>query len=346
MQVGGRVLGKGAYGCTLEPAPYCKGGPVFKDAVVKMPMVGKVVSEDRADVLHEVAIGKRIMSLGALASNYFAVPTEECEPKISLGDKDARECSIIEKELKRSKEKGLPAKLSMMLMPMAGETFSKWASSDIDRLNTHYEKMFIHLLEGMVMYQRAGYIHNDIHAANILVDSKNVPRYIDFGRAFNVRDSLTLASVYLGKSFAPSYMLYSPELHLIEILLGGKKSLENGLDELVDAQYKYYNVLAHHFLRPDIQNMKSWVSILAMFEGMDEKGVLEFVRKYAKQFDSWRIGIIMWLAWSDLMSHGKKVKPVFRVVLDGLTKFDVRERWTAEKALQILSPKNVLYHKV
>jgi hypothetical protein len=339
MQVGGRVLGKGAYGCTLDPAPQCKGGLVLKDS---MRVVGKVVAEDREDVLHEVAMGKRIMGLSATASDYFSVPTEECEPKLTLEDKDARDCSIIEKELRKAKDKGLPSRLTMMLMPMAGETFSKW-TTNIERLHIHYEKIFIHLLEGMVLFQRAGYIHNDIHAANILVDSKNIARYIDFGRTFNVKDALTLSSVHLGKSFAPSYMLYSPELHLIELVLGGKHSLENGIAELVDAQYKYYDALVHHFLRPDIQSLRMWRPILAMFEDMDVKGVLEFVRKYAKQFDSWRLGILMWLTWNDLLAHGKKMKPVFRDVLDGMTKFDVRERWTAEKALQILSPKNPIF---
>ena len=341
MQVGGRILGKGGYGCTLEPAPYCKGGSVFKNSVTKLPMVGKVVAEDREDVLQEVAMGKKIMALSALASNYFAVPTEECEPKLSLGDKDARDCSIIEKELRRSAERGLPSRLSMLMMPMAGETFSKW-SSDSGRLYALYETTFVHLLEGMVLYQRAGYIHNDIHGANILVDSKNVSRYIDFGRAFNVKDALTLDSIHLGKAFAPSYMLYSPELHLLELRLEGARTLEYGVGALVDAQYKYYDALAHHFLRPDVRSMRTWRPILEEleFDHLDERGVLEFVRKYAKRFDSWRLGIIMWLAWYDLLRHGKKMKPVFRSVLDGLTKFDVRERWTAERALQELSPKN------
>jgi hypothetical protein len=341
MQVGGRVLGKGAYGCTLDPAPYCQGGPVFKNSVAKLPMVGKVVAEDRDDVLQEIAMGKKIMALSALSSNYFAVPTEECEPKLSLQNANARECSIIEKELKKAKERGVPSRLSMMMMPMAGETFSKW-SSDMGRFYELYEKTFVHLLEGMVLYQRAGYIHNDIHGANILVDSKHVARYIDFGRAFNVKDALTLASVHLGKTFAPSYMLYSPELHLMEVILEGKRSLEQGLDGLVDAQYKYYDALAHHFLRPDIRSMRTWRPILAGLEGMDERGVLEFVRKYATRFDSWRLGILMWLGWYDLLRHGKKMNPVFRTVLDGLTKFDVRERWSAEKALRELSPKNPL----
>ena len=335
MQVGGRVLGKGAYGCTLDPAPYCQGGPITRNTA--SPIVGKVVSEDREDVLREVAIGKKIMMLPS-ASKYFAVPTEECEPKISLEDPDARDCSIIEKELKKSRMKGTPAKLSMMLMPMAGETFSKW-SSNLNRLYQNYESTLIHLLEGMVIYQRAGYIHNDIHGANILVDSANVARFIDFGRAFNVKDEMTLDTVHLGKSFAPSYMMYSPELHLIEMRLS-RMSLENGMDALVNAQYKYYDALSHHFMRQDVHSWQLWKPILEIFQDMTEKDVLIFVRKYAKQFDSWRIGIIMWLSWYELLRKGKKMNPVIRTVLDGLTKFDVRERWTAERALQEIAPKN------
>jgi hypothetical protein len=314
-------------------------------------LVGKVVAEEHEDVEREVAIGVKIMALSTLSSKYFAVPTEECEPILSLQDTNAQDCSIIRKALKKANDRGTPTRLSMMLMPMAGEIFNKWVSN-IDKSYGLYEKTFVHLLEGMVLYQRAGYIHNDIHGANILVDSQNVARYIDFGRSFHIKEVRSLDTVHLGKSFAPSYTMYSPELHLIEALMDGI-SPEHGIVSLVHAQYTYYDALAHHFLRPDVRTMRNWKPLLTLFHTMDDtdinmktKRILEFVRTYAKLFDSWRIGILMWVPWYDFLRHGKVMNPVLRGVLDGLTKFDVRDRWTAEKALGVLSPSNPILAQV
>ena len=163
VQIGGRLLGAGVYGCTFQPAPRCAGGDVFRE-IHGMPAVGKVTVEDPTD---ELSVGRAIMRL-PLARQYFALPTASCKPAMPIEDDDARRCKIIT-EAKRGSE------FSLMAMPAAGQQLLGW-SANAPRTAENYERIFVHLLEGMVIYQRAGYIHNDIHLGNVLVDAADVAR--------------------------------------------------------------------------------------------------------------------------------------------------------------------------
>jgi len=333
-QSGGRLLGQGVYGCTFEPAPRCAGGQVFS-RIQGLPAVGKVTVENPKD---EVTLGRAIMAL-PLAKQYFALPTETCKPAYPIADDQEARCEFLDDDETK------PADLAMMVLPMAGQTLFKWAL-DLPRLAANYRRVFIHLLEGMVIYQEAGYVHNDIHMDNVLVDSAGVARYIDFGLGFKVADVRIWSDANLGTQFKPKYVWQAPEIHLWRMLLNGV-SVADGVARLKELNPEY-GKLEHQY--PARKTAVTALTELAnTSSSIRRKDGGAFVRAYGKRVDSWRSGLCMWMLWQDLLiGSGFRETPLWeqreeiRRVGGGLTRFDPRERITAQQALADLDPRNRL----
>ena len=334
MQVGGRILGQGVFGCTFDPAPRCAGGSVFK-TIGGLPAVGKVTSEDIAD---ELGVGKAIMSL-PMATQYFALPSVGCKiGEEGVKDPDAKSCRVIT-------ESGEGTTFSMLIMPAAGDQLLKW-SLNLPRLATEYRRTFVHLLEGMIIYQKAGYVHNDIHMGNVLVDDKDVARYIDFGLAFKIADVKTWEDSNLGTRFRPKYIWQAPEVHTWRMVKNGVRVVD-GVKQMKDINVELGRI-EHQFPSrvPAEAALTALVKTSPEFVNMDGAA---FVRRFGKKFDSWRLGLLMWMLWDDLLQWSGfmltdiwSTRDVIRRALGGLTDFDPRSRLTATEALLILDPANRL----
>ena len=115
--------------------------------------------------------------------------------------------------------------------------------------------------------------------------------------------------------------------------------LADGAAQLKDNNVEY-GKLEHQF--PSHGSLESAV---VRFMGETENNAVTFLKKYAKKIDHWRIGMMMWLLWVDLMESPtfmetelwKERRDTIRKVLDGLTQFDPRKRWTPVEALAALS---------
>ena len=322
IQEGGALRGQGVFGCIFDPAPPCAGGNVFKTISGKKA-VGKVTSEDIED---ELGIGKAIMAL-PLAAQYFALPSASCKAGTPIQDPEAKGCRVL-KEAERD------TVFSLLIMPEAGEQLYKW-SQNLTRLGANYERLFRHLLEGMVIYQGAGYIHNDIHMGNVLLDENDVARYIDFGLGFRLADIKKWDDTNMGKRFRPKYSWQAPEIHAWRMvrngiwLTDGLKQLQALIPEYARLEHQYPNRLSIH------DALKAIIDTMPKASG-------KFIHLYAKKFDSWRIGFCMWHLWDDLVK-GLAIpatidKDKIRRVLSGLTDFDPRSRLSAAEALYILDP--------
>ena len=331
-QIGGRLLGQGVHGCTFEPAPRCAGGQVFS-RIQGLPTVGKVTNDN---ITRELGVGRVIMAL-PLAKQYFALPTESCKPQYPVSDPDIDRCQLLYDNLYG------PAYLSMLIMPQAGQELIKW-SADLPRLAENYRRIFIHLLEGMIIYQRAGYVHNDIHQGNIVVDNAGVARYIDFGLAFNVDAVRRWSDTPLGTRFKPKHAWQPPEVHLWKMIASGVR-LRDGIDQL-KANNSEYGQMEHQFpTRLPLET--ALTQLINTSSSIRQRDGGAFVRAYGKRFDSWRIGLCMWMLWDDLLVwSGFRTTELWRQqdsvrrAMNGLTQFDPRLRMTAAQALAALDPNN------
>jgi hypothetical protein len=331
MQHGGRLLGTGVYGCTFDPAPRCAGGSVFR-SVGGMPAVGKITTEDTTE---ELSLGREIMAL-PLARQYFAAPVASCKPVMPLRDPDAGKCGITN---------GSEGDLTLLAMAGAGKDIMSWAA-DLQLLALHYERMFIHLLEGIVLLQSANIVHNDIHMGNILVDERGVARLIDFGLSFRLADIKGWSDSNLSTNFRPKYFMQAPEVHAWRMLLNGVR-LGDGVAQLKSINTEYGDIERQYPARQSmiasLENLMRTSKAVMMRDGG------AFVRAYGAKFDCWRIGLCMWLLWDDLLKWSGfqdtelwTHRDVIRRVLGGLTDFNPRTRFSAKKALGILSPNNRL----
>ena len=327
-QVGGRLLGQGVYGCTFDPAPRCADGRSIQQ-IGDLHAVGKVTADDSDD---ELSIGKKVMAL-PLAAQYFALPTIGCEPAMPIDDPDVKQCKVIMKPRKHDR-------FSMLIMPGGGQSLKQYAYDHV-RMTDHFKQIFIHILEGAAIYQNAGYIHNDIHPGNILVDHSNVARFIDFGLAFNLNDIRTWKDTNLGLRFRPKYLYQAPEIHAFRAKLNGI-SANVVARELYDYHSEYKRMETYYFTsRPTA--ITSISRIMNHEHYMDS---MAFIQKYGKKIDAWRIGLCMWMIWDDLMywipfrqTGLYAEKRLILQVLGGLTDFHPRTRISIEDALALLTAK-------
>jgi len=328
--IGGRLLGQGVYGCTFEPAPACAGGPVFKE-IGGLPAVGKVTTDD---IRAELTAGQRIMRL-PLASQYFALPSQGCTAAMPLIDKDASSCGVVEEARVTGQ------KLSLLVMPNGGQDLYSWAHN-LPLLAANYLRLFKHCLEGMIIFQSAGYVHNDIHMGNILVDSRGVGRYIDFGIAYRPAELRVWKESNLSQTFRPKYLWDAPELHIYRALLSGVRI------PVAVAQIKQ-NIGEYDALEKQFPGRTVLETAMMQFgEGdiaMRQRDGVRFLKERAMAMDCWRLGLLFWLLWSDLVSWrglaGMSLwdqRATVRHCLAGLTDFDPRKRSTAAAALASLDP--------
>jgi len=323
-QFGGALLGQGAFACTFDPAPPCAGGKVF-EKISGLPAVGKLSAEDVDD---ELAIGKAIMAL-PLAAQYFALPSASCKAGDPSKDPDAKGCRVLTEA-----DKG--TKFSILLMPAAGKQLLRWAT-DLQRAAVNFERIFRHLLEGMVIYHNAGYIHNDIHMGNILVDDAGVARYIDFGLGYRLADVQTWDDANLGNRFRPKHIWQAPEVHARRMVKNGVW-VADGVKQLEDLHREYVRMIRYFPSRkPAKEALESFIKS-APQDGR------EFVHTYAKKFDCWRIGLCMFMIWEDLMKGLVTVPNIGKIrrAISGLTEFDPRLRISAAEALYMLDPQSRL----
>ena len=338
MQKAGALLGQGVAGCTFDHVPMCKTGSTPR-RVSGLPAVGKV----SIDVDDELRIGKAIMAL-PLAGNYFALPTTACAPKIPIEDPDVDNCDVIHDLEDEGNENRVSEEyLKTLVMPNAGRTISQWARNH-QALADNFVRVWRHLLEGMVIYQNAGYIHNDIHDHNLMVDDKAVARYIDFGLAYQPAKVTTMASAGLGKVFKPKYTWHAPEIQAWRMILSNRRPIsveEIVRDGLSQLETRDYELLERQFpgRLSAIESLTKYINATRSQLDSDDFGTI--ARQYGTTFDVWRLGLLMWKLWGNLLrwkslggSHSifEKSDKISHV-LGGMTDFDVTTRWTPEETL-------------
>jgi hypothetical protein len=337
-QTGGALIGKGEYGCIFMPAPRCAGGRVF-ERVGELPAVGKVTEKDWISD-SELRISKAISVL-PLANNYFAVPVEECTPATPIADPDVAKCSAL-REWTREK-----APVTMAVMPAGGVTLQKWADSNMRRAAHQYENLFIHLLEGMIIYQSAGFVHNDIQWGNILVDERGVSRYIDFGLAFRPAGVRRWADTKLGLVFKPEYIWQAPEIHALRIYRD-KRSVAEGA-RLLREKSEEFGQLERTF--PRRQRLEDGMGDFLRRVDQSEEGLVTYIRENGTRLDWWRLGLCMWQMWTDMMMELSEftAMPIYRErrdvimrIVDGMTRFNPMERMNPVTALGLLRPRGRL----
>ena len=267
------------------------------------------------------------------ASRYFALPTAGCVPATPVLDDDVKKCGIIT-------DRGEKTTLSMLLMPAAGEPLSRVIEKDKAWVSRNYVRTFVHLLEGIEIYQGAGFVHNDIHDGNILVDARGVARFIDFGLAFRLRDVRRWEDANLGRTFKPKYVWQAPEVHAMRMYFGGITTAA-GVAELLRINEDYRDI---ERMFPKRGRCIDALSRFMIEDTAVRTGATQVVLEYGKRFDWWRIGLCMFIVWKELVVWSgfwdtalyRQQRDRVMEVISGMTEWDPRRRWSPARGLEVL----------
>ncbi len=265
---GGSLLGYGGFGCVFYPKYNCKTKKFNKKGLT----VSKI-QKKRWKSKHEIYISSLVKKI----KNYefFFVPVLSwCDVKINqIKDDEIHDCPIIKKhqefysmELKRIN--GLD-----YIDLLKGEKKVK----SVDDLMEDY----LWLYHSIKILMEKKLVHFDIKGENVMFNIEtSKPLIIDFG--------LSLSQVEIEKNLSnyfyvydPSYYLWSPEIHLINLILNIGKPNNGEIKEMLN---KYFNnrIFLDGFSSSFLKEMKGDYEryFQKMCESKDEKDIINELLKF------------------------------------------------------------------
>ena len=318
-------LQEGSYGCVFTPPLPCK-----KAKEKSLKTVGKIMKKKNA--APEMTISNRIREIEGFDRYFIVQEVENCDKKNfeRLRESYENSCEVIKKQKDNT--------LVQLVSPYGGITlFSYPITPKFD-----YIGVFRHVLEGLVLLQKKGICHYDLHESNIVLDYKSTARLIDFGSAFNgveIREDQLWRHQY---NFEPDYPPQPPELG-VQNAIYDKIPLQAGIYEVIEqkeiiklkerilgvSRRNQYEELYNFWAEED----KAW----------DGKEWHPFFRAYWKKIDAWSVGVIFLKllprlfffrefeqkVWS---RNGEQIKRILR----GLLHMSPIHRYTPEIALKII----------
>jgi serine/threonine protein kinase len=168
---GGKLLGKGGYGCVFSPAIRCKGH------TVPMPdTVSKVMSEE--DAKEEYKIHTMIRSIDGRKRFFVTTDMEPC-----LIEQTAEEAieNPIQGCVKPDKVTKIMPQIMVLQLPHGGESWDTFVPAD----TMTFFRSWIHLFEAVEQLHRYEMAHMDLKFENIVTNDRYQNRLIDFGFAFS-----------------------------------------------------------------------------------------------------------------------------------------------------------------
>lgn len=333
LQVGGKLLGQGLYGCAFSPPLKC----ILKKKYAKnKALVGKIT--DKMDAQNELFISQTLGSVPG-AEKYFAIMYESCAPmpRAQQKEKDIASCEAI-------KDTRLTDKIQL-IMPFGGKPL---------RLVPHTTKhiqffeLGQHILEAGALLLSKHIVHSDLHSMNILVNSQSTALFIDFGLSWSP-DNLTLANLNsLARTFNPAISQEPPE---ISVLNGVWNNINKEIAlRRTAAQKLAFELVARITGVPvesQIRVLRDFVDASVSFQN---ENWLSFYSLYWSKVDAWALGVIVLTLYADLLMDFKfESLPQFHTmrgailrVIRGLCNCDPSKRLDAAEALEIWNPQSLV----
>lgn len=330
--IGGKIRGQGTYGCIFQPALKCRNKKGKKN-VQDPTMVGKITS--KGDAENEVEIAKLLNTLPNYSSYVIVSTGELCIPKVKQEEKDLDQCKFY---------KGKPIQETRQLvMPWGGYPLSR---INLDPYVFNFYTFMENILACGTFLVINDLCHFDIYGQNILFDSKNVPRFIDFGFTFQP-SKLKLSDLPLRwRQIGLDYDTESPE---VSLMLATHSNYQ--VNEVIRTLGKVNPVLHRLNVYCNV-NVESWKAELLRWtqesHSFQNHDWLSCWRVYWPGFDAWAIGAVLlqvleiqlslpaFLETSTWKEKGSKIKSI----LIGLGRAHPAQRIDAAEALSLLTDGN------
>ena len=335
---GGAIIGQGTYGCVFDP-------PLLCQTALATQKDGKVLGKLSLawDIENEVYASKILSDIPG-ADKYFILPNlnSVCVNPVPMKkqpDQDGIEkCEPI--KVFGTKE------LVHYTMPFGGITIHNVFEKN--PTDVFPIRMIVtHLLEGCSVLTLNGYVHYDIHANNILLDTKTqIPRLIDFGFSFASQVITDKVVNERWKVYSPSAGMEPPE---ITVANGIRKGLQ--FDRIVKdiiRQKRPLKAVESYCGLSRSSQLRDFVTFWNSSQASKKKDWSAFFRVYWPAFDAWGAGIIILLMYKNALNNKAIQKlsdwPVIssriKEVLRGLLRMDPRNRIDCVEALALFSPES------
>jgi len=315
---------QGAYGCIMKQPLPCK------KMKSKPSNLGKLASQKNA--AHEVEVSNELVSIPDVDLYFVRTRDGECS-KEELDTYYTQYKGTCE-FLNTIREKNL----DQVLTPYAGVTVRDYPFKG----SFPFLEQLKHCLTGLKHLHAIGYGHFDIHSANILIDSKGVMRYIDFGKSYK-GDSMTMADVgHFKYPFTPEFNWQPPEFALMNAIQKGVDQTE-ALRTVVEKKGAFRLTESMLGLRVESQSAELQ-EFWKYSSSAQEKDWVLFFKLYWRKLDVWSLGVVFLEILKVLFHHESFVKEVWPrdsvrsiAVLKGMLQANPRERFSVEQCLAALS---------
>lgn len=333
MLSGGRLFGEGMYGCIFTPSLQCKNKqdqpPLTEDK--DHPPLSKIILRQDAEL--EISISKVIRKI-PIWKNYFAVAESICEPAKKQTEKELKDCKVLD-NFNMNEFRILS--MSYYGVPATAYRFH------LD----HFDFMgFVtHFIEAGALLNLFGIIHRDIHQGNILIDSHDVPRIIDFNLAIPVELKQDDGNFYLSHQYTYLISQEPPDSTLVNAIYmintgNLKSSADKVMDEIIIKKPIMKTIMSVLHVSRDSMH-QSLRSLYQRSKSIQSGDLNTWFQTYWRTVDSWAIGV-------NLVDFIRKLSiwPSFRPILakHKAILFPMLKRMCAVSPIDRIDCVQALYH--
>lgn len=325
---GGKMINKGTYGCIFDKPLLCNKGKLPKGKIGKL-----TDTEDANTELQAYTILNPIKE----SKDYFILPDKSCKPSANQVDPDVGKClnNLEATNLHHMKQ---------LSMPYGG--ISLTAKGTIP-----FFVLMKHLLEAGSLMLLHGFIHYDIYSNNIVIDKFGIPRLIDYGMSFSVKNISHDTISGRWKELSPHYAAEPPEVTLLTAMSPHNKySLEDAIKEVMIDKNILYTI--EKLLGVSVKKqLIALVQFAKNSQSVQNYDLVKIWKLYYPGFDSWAIGVVLLqhldkvkFSYEFLESAEWKLKRVIVVdILKKMLSVNPKERIDCVEALNMLDPFNDIY---
>jgi len=352
-QTGGHFVNQGSYGCIFSPPLKCKsrlpvaataskkGAKQHSDNIAKISKSSHIVQELYAAKFFEnAALAKKYFILAKLDTicKELKAPNKQPEP-------DIMKCDIFNPLSGSAIDY---TKLWQYEMEFGGPPLYKKIPKHLTYLPAKFDffTFMRQMLEIGTFLALNGFVHNDLHKANIVMDNDFFPRVIDFNRSFSVQQINGKLVEARFANFQPDAGHVPPEISAIDGL-----NEKHSISEIMEAirNKKPEIKMIEQFLGiTKLAQMREFRQFWSSSPTVQSSSWTKFYRLYWPTMDAWGIGHVLMGILTRL--HGLKTfystpewnhkKFIVKSVMRGLLRTSPRERIDCVEALSMYDPMN------
>lgn len=288
MQIGGRVIGEGRYGCAVIP-PFLCNGEQGKDryAADRKDKVGKLAIQSQA--MTEIEVSNTLRKIPRIEQYFILNDPKACVPFINDAAIDDWSSCMASKQ----KNNTMFRKENIVQITSAygGKAMNSLQTTDLHPRSFQYFKFFSQLLEAGAIMTLHNVCHYDLHKPNILLDKQGVARIIDFGMSFLTKNITQETLNERWKYYDPIYDNEPPEVTVMTGL-GKKIPLQKVIDETVKIKPIYKNIQMI-LLVPNEDSKEELQTFFKQSDSASKRNWPKTWQHFWPGYDSWAIAAIL-----------------------------------------------------